>query len=73
MDDKILLGKRIKYFRSIRSWTQEDFADRLGIGLPTMSKVERGVIDVPFTRLCKMSKVLGVSLSDLVNIHNAKG
>jgi len=72
MKDKILLGKRIKYYRTLKDWTQEELADELDMGLPTISKIERGVIDMPFTRLCKMAKVLGVSLPELVNIHSAK-
>jgi len=40
------LPKKLKLIRSVKSWTQEDIADKLGISTHAYAKIERGETDV---------------------------
>lgn len=37
-----LLGERVRLARRERRWTMRELADRVGVSVPTMRKVERG-------------------------------
>ncbi len=50
----------------LKGWSQEEFAHKLSMSVPAVSKIERDITDVPFSRLKQISKVLDVSLADLV-------
>lgn len=60
-------GKRVRALRLDRGWTQEELAHRSGLNRSYMSEVERGISDVSLSTLQKISKTLGISLSELLN------
>lgn len=66
------VGNKIKKMRELREYTQDDMADKLAMSQSGYSKIELDETDVPFSRLLQISKVLEVSLSDLVNFDEAK-
>ena len=64
------LGDKIRYFRNLKGWSQEDIADKLGISLPAYSKIERNITDVNYSRLCQLAKLFGISVIELLSISN---
>jgi transcriptional regulator with XRE-family HTH domain len=62
------LGDKIRYFRNLKDWSQEEMADKLNLSLPAYSKIERNVTDVGFKRLTQIAKTLGISIVDLVSV-----
>ena len=60
------VGESLKNYRELKKITREDMADQLGMTVSGYGKIERGETDVPLTRLEQISKVLGVSVSQIL-------
>jgi len=72
------LPKKLKLIRSLKSWTQEDVADKLGISTHAYAKIERGETDVNLSRLQQIAEVMEIELSQLFgldekNVFNLAG
>jgi len=59
------LGERIRELRKKAGYSQEGFADAAGVHRTYMGTLERGEANVSLGNLQKMSKALGITLSDL--------
>ncbi len=62
---KKLLGKRIKYIRKQRGLTQEQLAEKVGIGTPNISYIECGKFAPAIDTLEKIAKTLDVEPYEL--------
>jgi transcriptional regulator with XRE-family HTH domain len=62
------LGDKIRYFRNLKGWSQDDMADKLEISLPAYSKIERNITDVSISRLTQIAKVFGITVIDLLSV-----
>lgn len=60
------VGKAIASRRSKLRLTQEDVAERLGIGYEAVSRMERGLNIPTVTRLIELAEVLDCAVSELV-------
>src|ERR1700710_1809926 len=67
---KKTVGQSIKILRIKNGWNQEYIANRLGISIPALSKIETGVTDVNLSRLEQIANIYEVTLAQLVNIYN---
>jgi len=72
------LPQKLKLIRSLKSWTQEDIADKLGISTHAYAKIERGETDVNLSRLQQIAEVMEIGLSQLFgldekNVFNSTG
>ena len=63
----ILLGKRVHELRAAKEWSQEEFAHVSGLHRTYIGQIERGEKNISFGNLCKISGVLGVTLSELLS------
>jgi transcriptional regulator with XRE-family HTH domain len=63
------LGKKIKYYREENNLTQQQLADKIGVTWEMVSRYERG-INEPYNRIDSISKVLNVSVGDLLQNDN---
>ena len=61
------IGEKIKKFREYRGFKQEFLAEKLQMTQAGYSRLERGEVDIPFSRLEQLSQVLDVPLRDLVS------
>jgi transcriptional regulator with XRE-family HTH domain len=61
------IGAKIKKVRELRSFTQEHVAEKIAMTQAGYSKIEQGVVDVPYSRLEQIAKVLNVKVEDLVS------
>jgi transcriptional regulator with XRE-family HTH domain len=62
----ILLGKRVHDLRAAKEWSQEEFAHVSGLHRTYIGQIERGEKNISFENLSKISIVLGISLSELL-------
>ena len=61
------IGERIKARRLALEWSQRELARRMGYkDNTTLTKIERGLVDVSQTRVVQFSEVLGVSIAYLM-------
>ncbi|OFY82797.1 MAG: hypothetical protein A3F72_01555 [Bacteroidetes bacterium RIFCSPLOWO2_12_FULL_35_15] len=47
-------------------------ADKLGVSLPTYSRIERNINTMPFKRIVQLAKIFAISPSELVSIGKNK-
>jgi transcriptional regulator with XRE-family HTH domain len=67
------LGMRIRRCRTVRGWTQEQFAFESGLHRNYIGSVERGERNVSVLNLRKMADALGASVRDLVPRETGPG
>lgn len=61
------IGKRIKKVRNERGLTQEKVAEMIDMSIVEFGKIERGEVMCLLLNLAKISKVLDVPISYLIN------
>ena len=63
-DEKIHQGCNVRFFRNARNMKQEDFAERIGVKQPAVTRIEKQcIIEEPM--LLKCAEVLGISVDIL--------
>ena len=62
------LGKKIKQLRFKAGLTQEQLAEKLGIGAQSVSKWENAVAMPDITALPLLAEIFGVSIDDLFDL-----
>ena len=60
-------GKRIRQIRRHQEMTQKELARKMGYASSnSVHLLEKGRVDLPFSKIEKMAAILGVSLNELV-------
>mgnify|MGYP000148043267 FL=1 len=67
-----VFGKRIKELRERKKLTQERLAEKVGLDLQTISRIETGYYFTSFENLEKLANALDVTMSDLFNFGHLK-
>jgi len=63
--------RNVRFFRNLKNMKQEDFAERIGVTQPVVTKIERqSVLDPPM--LLKCAEVLGISVDILKDFDPEK-
>ena len=60
------IGKRIRFFREEKKWSQEMFAEKLGLSLTYIGMIERGEKIPKLETFIKIANVLSVSADQLL-------
>lgn len=63
------LGKNLKFLREKRGYTQTKLADKAGIAQSIISDIESGNRNPRTDTIIKLSKALGVTLSELLDVE----
>lgn len=58
-------GRRIRAFRKLKGYTQESFADRLGVSVSILGEVERGNRMPSEELIEQIARLLQISIEDL--------
>lgn len=58
------IGKKIRELRVIRSLSQDNIADEIGMSSGNYAKIERGEIEINSTHLIDLAKILKVKVGD---------
>jgi transcriptional regulator with XRE-family HTH domain len=67
------LGKAVRRLRTAAGYSQEDFADVVGLHRTTMGKVERGAFNISLETLERLAKGLRMPVSALIAEAEAEG
>ncbi len=59
------LGTRVREIRKVRKWTLKEVADRTGLAISTISKMERGEISLTYDRFMRLAQGLGLDVGEL--------
>ena len=62
----IAIGSNIKQAREQRGMTQEKLSETMGIGVKSLSAIERGVVGISLSQLKNVCMILGVSSDRLI-------
>jgi len=68
-----VLGKRLRIARLTQELTQAELGEAAGLSRNFVSLLEHGAHGVDVVRLYRIAAVLGVPLSELVNVPVGKG
>jgi putative transcriptional regulator len=64
------LSNKIKVYRAMNDWTQEELAHRVGVTRKTINTIENGIF-IPSTYLAlKIAKVFGLSVEDVFQLDD---
>jgi len=66
--ENLQLAARIRAFRKLKGYTQQQLASKMGISLAILGEIERGNRYVDDQILNKISEVLDISIPELMNI-----
>ena len=66
------LGKNIKYYRKQKNWTQQELADKMGISLNFMGKIEVAFSKPSLDTLIDFAEVFDISVLELTNFSTKK-
>lgn len=59
------LGERVRQIRKARNWTLKELANRTGLAISTISKMERGEISLTYDRFMRLAAGLGMDVGEL--------
>ncbi len=59
---------RLKYLRESRHWTQQDLAEKCGIGSLQIHRYETGISDPPLDKLKSLAGLFGVTSDYLLGL-----
>lgn len=59
--------ERIRFFRNLKGWTQEEMAEKLGMSIVGYGNIERGDTDITLSKLNDIVRVFGIELQELLN------
>jgi transcriptional regulator with XRE-family HTH domain len=62
----VLVGRAISRQRMHCGLTQEEVAERLGIGTEAVSRIERGIVIPNIARLLELAEIFGCGAADLL-------
>ncbi len=63
----INIGEKIKKVRKLGNFTQNYVAEKLQMTQAGYSKIELGVVDLPYSRLEQIAKVLNMKVEDIIS------
>jgi transcriptional regulator with XRE-family HTH domain len=68
----IMVGTRIRIFRTHRGMSQSDLAGKIGVAFQQVQKYEKGSNRVGASRLSRIASVLGISVGELFESSEEK-
>ncbi|WP_416148145.1 helix-turn-helix domain-containing protein [Salipaludibacillus sp. HK11] len=66
--EELIWGRRIRAFRKLKGYTQEDLAKMLGVSVSVLGEIERGTRKPEESLLQRVTKELNVTYDELTSI-----
>jgi len=63
-----VLGNRIRLLRESQNMTQESVAEKLGMSRQRYARIEKGINDISYDFILKVSSVLGVNSDEVTSV-----
>ena len=67
-DRNIQIGLYIRKLRKMKDWSQEYFAEKIGVSRRTIVRIEKGVAPMDFERIADIAAALEISVHDILNV-----
>lgn len=61
------VGEQIKYYRKKKGITQQKLAELIGVQASAISKYEKDLVDVPYSKLVAIAEALNTDISNILN------
>ncbi len=61
--------EKLKVMRTLKGWSQEEMAEKLGCSVSGYAKIERGEIKTNMPKLEKIAEAFGIEFEELVNLN----
>ncbi|TMV44310.1 helix-turn-helix transcriptional regulator [Paenibacillus mesophilus] len=68
--EQFQLAQRIRAFRKLKGYTQDELAKRLGVSIAVLGSVERGTRKADVKMLNKIAEALGINPDELADISS---
>ncbi|MDM8564878.1 helix-turn-helix transcriptional regulator [Candidatus Halobeggiatoa sp. HSG11] len=65
------LHEQIKFMRTLKGWSREEMAGRIGLSANGYAKIERGETNLQVLRLEKIAEAFEIELKDLFNFNES--
>ena len=66
----LLIGKRIKYLRKQKHFTQENLAEKSGLSLDYIGKIEANINHPGIKAILKIANALDIPIKELFDFEN---
>lgn len=63
-----IIGKNIQNQRKLKGYTQETFAELMGVSWSYVSKIECGILNLSLGKIYDLAKFLKIDVKDLLKI-----
>jgi len=60
------IGQKVRQHRRAGGMSLQEVADKAGISVSTLSKIENNIIEMSYTRMISISEALGINLTELL-------
>lgn len=67
-----VITSKIKEFRKIRGFNQEQMANKLNMSIQEYSRLENNQINISFIKIKQIAEILGVSTQSITNLEKEK-
>ncbi len=64
-----IVGKNIQKQRLIQGYTQETFAELMGVSWSYVSKIEAGFLNLSLGKILEIANYLNIDIQLLLNVH----
>ena len=68
---KMSVNEKVRLFRELNQWSQEEMAERMNMSVAGYAKIERGETNISLHKLKQIASVLRIDLLDLVSTHDS--
>ena len=65
------VNEKVRLFRDLNQWSQEEMAERMNMSVAGYAKIERGETNISLHKLKQIASVLQIDLLDLVSTHDS--
>lgn len=65
------VNEKVRLFRELNQWSQEEMAERMNMSVTGYAKIERGETNISLHKLKQIASVLQIDLLDLVSTHDS--
>ena len=65
------VNEKVRLFRELNQWSQEEMAERMNMSVAGYAKIERGETNISLHKLKQIASVLQIDLLDLVSTHDS--
>lgn len=65
-NELVEFGKRVKYYRLLNGWSQEELAEKVGLHRTYIGSVERGERNISLLNISLLAKSFSINISELV-------